>query len=91
MKSGGNWISIQTRKASLFEAVMNITVGYGVALLSQTIIFPVFGFYASLKTHLWIGFWFTIISLIRSYALRRIFNAISERAIHHGMEGRRMQ
>lgn len=75
-------VRVQTRKVSLFESVTNVVVGYGVALLSQIIIFPIFGIYVSLKTNLWIGLWFTIISIIRSYILRRIFNTQSERTLN---------
>jgi len=46
-----------------------------VALASQVIIFPMFGIYVSLSTNLGIMFWFTLISIIRSYVVRRWFNA----------------
>ena len=65
----------QTRIGSLIESVMNIIIGYGVALASQIILFPMFGIHVSLTTNLWIGLWFTIISLVRSYIIRRWFNA----------------
>lgn len=65
----------QTRLESLLESAVNIFIGYGVALLSQILIFPHFGIYVSLSTNLWIGAWFTVISLLRSYVIRRWFNA----------------
>jgi hypothetical protein len=65
----------QTRIGSLIESLMNIAIGYGVALLSQIAIFPLFGILVSLETNLWIGAWFTLISLVRSYVIRRWFNA----------------
>ena len=65
----------QTRLESLVESIVNILIGYGVALLSQIIIFPLFGIYVPLSTNLWIGAWFTVISLARSYIIRRFFNA----------------
>lgn len=64
----------QTRVGSLIESLMNIAIGYFVALLSQLAIFPMFGIHVSLSTNLWIGAWFTVISLIRSYIIRRWFN-----------------
>lgn len=64
----------QTRVGSLIESLMNIAIGYFVALLSQLAIFPMFGIHVSLSTNLWIGAWFTLISLIRSYIIRRWFN-----------------
>jgi hypothetical protein len=65
----------QSKVESLIESMMNILIGYGVALLSQIIVFPMFGIYVPLSTNLSIGAWFTAISLIRSYAIRRWFNA----------------
>lgn len=65
----------QTRLGSLIESVMNIAIGYGVALISQIILFPFFDIHITLTTNLWIGAWFTAISLVRSYVIRRWFNA----------------
>jgi hypothetical protein len=65
----------QTKLGSLIESIMNIIIGYGVALLSQIILFPLFDIHISLSTNLWIGAWFTLISLVRSYIIRRWFNA----------------
>ena len=65
----------QTRLESLIESAVNIPIGYFVALLSQIIIFPQFGIHIPLSANLFIGFWFTVISLVRSYAIRRWFNA----------------
>ena len=65
----------QTRVESLFESVINILIGYFVALLSQLVVFPLMGIHVPLSTNLWIGFWFTLISLVRSYVIRRWFNA----------------
>ena len=70
----------QTRLCSLIESLMNIAIGYGVALLSQIAIFPLFGIHVPLTTNLWIGAWFTAISLVRSYVIRRWFNARLHRA-----------
>ena len=66
---------MQTRVMSLVESVANIVVGYGVAVLTQLLVFPLFGLAASLADNLVIGLIFTIVSLARSYALRRLFNA----------------
>jgi len=65
----------QSRLSSFVESVFNIAIGYFVALLSQIILFPFFDIYISLQTNLWIGAWFTLISLVRSYVIRRWFNA----------------
>ena len=64
---------MQPRLYSFQESVWNIIVGYGIAVLSQMMVFPMFGIYVPLGTNLRIGLWFTGISLIRSYILRRYF------------------
>ena len=66
---------MQPRWLSFVEAVTNIVVGYGLAVLTQIIVFPMFGLHASLGENLLIGSVFTLVSLFRSYALRRVFNA----------------
>jgi hypothetical protein len=63
----------QFRRLSLIEAVTNVTVGYGLAVATQIVIFPWFGLVVSLDDNLAIGAVFVITSLLRSYALRRLF------------------
>ena len=65
----------QTRLESLIETLMNLAIGYGVALLSQLLIYPQFGIHIPLSTNITIGAWFTAISFVRSYVIRRWFNA----------------
>lgn len=67
----------QGKKASLLESVMNVFVGYAVAVVAQTFVFPLFGVYISFSENLAIAGVFTIISVIRSYTLRRLFNQAS--------------
>lgn len=65
----------QSRAASLVEALTNVAVGFAVALLTQVIIFPLFSIEAGLREHMSIATAFTLVSLLRSYALRRAFEA----------------
>jgi len=65
----------QTRTHSAIEAVANVAVGYSVAVAAQLAVFPLFGIRVSLGDNLAIGALFTAVSLARSYALRRLFNA----------------
>ena len=69
-----NGASGQTKLQSLIESITNILIGYLVALASQLAIFPIFGINIPLSDNLLIGFWFTAISLVRSYVVRRYFN-----------------
>ncbi len=66
---------MQSKWMSFVESVTNIVVGYGLAVLTQIVVFPLFGLHASLGENLAIGGLFTCISLARSYVLRRLFNA----------------
>jgi hypothetical protein len=58
---------------SLLEAATNVVVGYGVAVGTQLVLFPLFGIDTRLPENLTISAVFTIVSLGRSYAIRRIF------------------
>lgn len=71
----------QTRIESLMESAVNVLIGYTVALISQLIVFPMVDIHVPLSTNLVIGFWFTLISLLRSYVIRRWFNAGLHKAI----------
>ena len=64
----------QSRLGSFIEALTNVAIGYGVALVSQLLIFPLYGIHIPLSSNIWIGVWFTVISIARSYVLRRWFN-----------------
>jgi hypothetical protein len=61
---------------SLIEAVANVGVGYTVAVLTQLLVFPLFGMTTTLANNLEIAAAFTVVSLVRSYALRRLFEAL---------------
>ncbi len=70
----------QTRLMSLVESVANVIVGYGVAVMTQILIFPIFGLHTTLAQNLKMGAIFTIVSIARSFALRRVFEAIRMRS-----------
>ena len=63
----------QTRKASFVESVANVTVGYGVAVISQLVVLPFFDIKINLKQDAELALVFTVISLVRSFTLRRVF------------------
>lgn len=66
----------QSHFMSLVEAVANVIVGYGVAVATQILIFPIFGLHTTLAQNMMMGAVFTVVSIARSYCLRRIFEAI---------------
>jgi len=69
----------QSRLMSLVESVANVIVGYGVAVATQILIFPIFGLHTTLAQNLKMGAVFTLVSVARSYILRRRFEAIRMR------------
>ena len=50
---------MQTRWISLVESSANVVVGYGLAVLTQILVFPIFGLQASVGENLLIGGVFT--------------------------------
>ena len=70
----------QSRRMSLVESLANVAVGYGVAVLTQIVVFPFFGLYVSLADNLVMGAVFTIVSIARSFTLRRVFEEFRMRS-----------
>ena len=66
----------QSRAMSLVEATANVVVGYSVAVLTQLLVFPLVGQNTTLAENLRIGAIFTLVSIARSFTLRRLFEAI---------------
>lgn len=69
----------QSRTMSLLEAIANVAAGYGVAVATQILIFPVFGLQTTLAQNLKMGALFTVVSIVRSFVLRRMFESIRAR------------
>lgn len=72
---------MQSKKHSFVEAWTNIFVGYTINFIANILIFPVFGWHITVKQNIELGVLYTIISLIRSYCLRRVFTHITERSL----------
>lgn len=69
----------QSRLGSLCEALINVSIGYVIALASQLVILPAYGVHLSLWANVEIGLWFTAVSICRSYCIRRWFNGLRRR------------
>ena len=71
---GDEWVPV----SRLLEdyGVGNVIVGYGVAVVTQILIFPIFGLHTTLAQNLKMGAVFTVVSIARSFTLRRLFEAI---------------
>jgi uncharacterized protein (DUF2062 family) len=66
----------QSRAMSLVESLANVAVGYGLAVITQMLVFPLFGLHTTMAENLTIGVIFTVVSIARSYVLRRIFERL---------------
>ena len=67
---------MQSRVMSSVESATNVCVGYVIALVATWLVLPAFGVDVKVSQAVGISAAFTIISLIRSYALRRFFNSL---------------
>jgi hypothetical protein len=65
---------MQIRKCSAIETLANVVIGYVAAIGSHFAVFPLVRIHVSSETHLVIGGWFTVMSVIRSFMMRRLFN-----------------
>jgi hypothetical protein len=66
----------QSRRMSLTEAIANVVIGYILAVATQVAVFPIFGIHITLADDLRIGFVFAVVSLIRGFMLRRVFEQL---------------
>lgn len=66
----------QSRLSSFYEACMNIAIGFGVNYtMNFAILQPVLKIDLSHADNFLIGCLFTVVSLVRSYTIRRWFNS----------------
>lgn len=72
LKSQG--VNGQRKRHSITEAILSTLIGFGVAYAANFALFPLFGYELNATTNLWFTSFFTAISVIRSYFVRRMFN-----------------
>jgi len=65
----------QTRLGSLVESVVNTVLGLGIAMVATHAISTHYGFPLSVSDNFTLTSWMTVISVGRSYLLRRLFNS----------------
>jgi hypothetical protein len=64
----------QSRTHSMAETMANIVVGFGFSMVIQALVLPAFGHDITLAQNFWITCIFTVVSVVRGYGIRRIFN-----------------
>ena len=65
---------MQSKLDSFIEAWLNVLIGFGISVLANFVIFPWVGVNASTGQILWIGAGMTLVSVARSYLVRRFAN-----------------
>lgn len=65
----------QTKLGSFIEACINVMIGFTINFIANMLILPLIGFHITPGQNLFIGVLYTIISVARSYVVRRWFNA----------------
>ena len=74
----------QSRLSSFYEACMNIAIGFTINFFANLVLIPYFlGVEVPLAANWWMGCAYTAISLVRSYVIRRWFNARLHTAARH--------
>ncbi|WP_199287711.1 DUF7220 family protein [Pseudotamlana carrageenivorans] len=70
----------QTKTQSLIEAITNTVVDFGISLATTFVIFPLLGIATTPSKNLLITLFFTAISIVCGYVIRRWFNQDSIKA-----------
>jgi hypothetical protein len=66
---------VQSKRGSLFESLTNTAVGFVLSVLTwEFIVKPVWDLHTSFAENISITLLFTVISILRGYVLRRVFN-----------------
>lgn len=66
---------MQSKLMSFLEAAANTLLGFVLSVIaSQVLLVYVYGLNVSLQMNASITFWMTVVSFVRSYVVRRIFN-----------------
>lgn len=72
----------QSRTQSALETTLNIGSGYLLAMVTQAMLYPLYGINTNVYQDAGIAAVFTAVSLVRSYVWRRIFNRLGQRSKH---------
>lgn len=65
----------QTKLGSFYESCINVAIGFAINFAANLVILPLFGFNITLTDNLYIGLLYTVVSVARSYVVRRWFDA----------------
>ena len=65
---------MQSKKQSFKESLVNTLTGFSISYISCFLIFPLVGIDSGGGKNLLITLYFTVISIVRGYFIRRFFN-----------------
>ena len=68
----------QSRSASLFETLTSTLLGFVLSVVVQRALFPAMGHDFGYAENLVVASAFTAVSILRGYAVRRLFNALRD-------------
>ena len=66
----------QSKNKSLIESVIQTVIGLGTSILIQVILYPIMGIPVTFFQNLIITAVFFVVSIVRGYFVRRIFNKL---------------
>ena len=66
---------MQSKMESMIESLTSTSIGVIIGVLLNLTVLPIFGYDVTVTNSLLISIIFTVASIIRSYAVRRIFNS----------------
>ena len=65
----------QSRRGSMIEVGINIFIGFWINYFANLLILPMFGLSVTLAENFLLGLAYTLVSVARSYVIRRWFDA----------------
>ena len=66
---------MQTKKQSFIETLTSVFAGWLIGVILNLTILPLFDYNITVVDSLWVSLIFTVVSVIRSYTIRRFFNS----------------
>ena len=66
----------QTKRKSLIESIIQTIIGLGTSILIQVILYPLIGIPVTFSQNLIITTVFFVVSIVRGYFVRRIFEKL---------------
>lgn len=66
----------QSKLMSWVETCLNTGIGFAIAIATQLLVFPLFDYDPPLSTNFKIALIFTVVSIVRGYVVRRLFEAL---------------